>query len=157
MQTVERRQPERPDEWVTFSHRGSRYLLGYGPEYFGLWNRNSPWPVDRFPRTDEGWALAWHEFTTREPKNHAISDDGRRARMLAWGSVVAGSLGVTFLPLVGPGIALSLGYAARRRFRNAMHGETAPGKGVAKTGIVLGWVGIGLYVLMVAVSIALMA
>jgi hypothetical protein len=74
--------------------------------------------------------------------------------MLAWGSIVAGTLGVTVLPLLGPGIALSLGYAARRRFRNAMHGETAPGRGVARAGIVVGWVGVGIY--LVAVSMYLM-
>jgi hypothetical protein len=45
---------------LQFSHSGSRYLLGYGPTFFGIWDRQTPGaPIQTFPRTDEGWRDAW--------------------------------------------------------------------------------------------------
>jgi hypothetical protein len=50
-----------------FTHTGSRYLLGYGADYFGIWDRNAPQqPIERFPRNDEGWASAWTRYTSIE-------------------------------------------------------------------------------------------
>jgi hypothetical protein len=58
---------------IRFSHSGYRYLLGYGPDYFGIWDRQSPGgPVHRFPRTDEGWAEAWSRFTAMEPRAYEV-------------------------------------------------------------------------------------
>jgi hypothetical protein len=52
---------------VEFTHTGSRYLLGYGGDYFGIWDRNSPQqPVERFPRNDQGWAAAWQRYVAIE-------------------------------------------------------------------------------------------
>src|SRR5437773_2900568 len=57
---------------LRFSHSGERYLLGYGEDFFGIWDRNVPGPaVMRFPRTDQGWAEAWGQFAAREP--HAVA------------------------------------------------------------------------------------
>src|SRR5947208_154661 len=40
---------------LQFSHSGVRYLLGYGTDFFGIWDRNAPGgPAQRFPRTDMG-------------------------------------------------------------------------------------------------------
>ncbi|HXF37864.1 MAG TPA: hypothetical protein VNO17_11910 [Actinomycetota bacterium] len=56
--------PDRP----VYTHTGSRYVLGYLPDAFAIWDRASPEaPVERFPRTDEGWAEAWRRYTTIEP------------------------------------------------------------------------------------------
>src|SRR5690348_17492351 len=34
-----------------FSHSGARYLLGYGGDFFGIWDRNiAGGPLQRFPR-----------------------------------------------------------------------------------------------------------
>ena len=52
-----------------FSHSGSRYLLGFGRDFFGIWDRQSPdHPLERFPRTDEGWRDAWLRYTAIEPR-----------------------------------------------------------------------------------------
>lgn len=58
----------------TFSHTGYRYLLGYDAAGYGIWDRNSPGspPVQTFPRTDEGWATAWTQYTSMEPQNAAV-------------------------------------------------------------------------------------
>src|SRR5687768_4772249 len=36
------------DAKVEFTHTGGRYLLGYGADYFGIWDRNAPQqPLER--------------------------------------------------------------------------------------------------------------
>jgi len=58
---------------LRFSHSGFRYLLGYGPDFFGIWDRQAPGgPVSRFPRTDEGWNQAWNQFSVWEPRAVAV-------------------------------------------------------------------------------------
>jgi len=55
------------DGGVQFSHSGSRYLLGYGRDYFGIWDRQAPAvPRYRFPRNDDGWRGAWQQFVAIE-------------------------------------------------------------------------------------------
>lgn len=50
-----------------FTHTGTRYLLGYGTDYFGIWDRNAPQQaIERFPRNDEGWASAWQRYSSIE-------------------------------------------------------------------------------------------
>ena len=52
---------------IEFTHTGSRYLLGYAPDHFGIWDRNTPQqPVETFPRNDEGWAAAWARYAAIE-------------------------------------------------------------------------------------------
>lgn len=56
-----------PEEKVEFTHSGERYILGYGSEFFGIWDRQSPaTPVHRFPRTDDGWREAWNRYVSIE-------------------------------------------------------------------------------------------
>ncbi|MGH2529584.1 MAG: hypothetical protein ACRDH0_09680 [Actinomycetota bacterium] len=58
--------PEGSDQ-VEFTHSGERYLLGYGRDYFGIWDRQSPaTPAHRFPRTDEGWVQVWRKYVAIE-------------------------------------------------------------------------------------------
>jgi hypothetical protein len=58
---------------LQFSHSGARYLLGYGTDFFGIWDRQVPGgPVQRFPRTDEGWGEAWRAFTSLEPNSISV-------------------------------------------------------------------------------------
>src|SRR3972149_5417127 len=53
---------------IEFTHTGSRYLLGYAPDHFGIWDRNAPQqPLERFPRNDDGWAAAWARYAQIEP------------------------------------------------------------------------------------------
>ena len=52
---------------VQYTHTGTRYLLGYGRTFFGIWDRQNPnTPVERFPRTDDGWGEAWRRYTQIE-------------------------------------------------------------------------------------------
>jgi hypothetical protein len=56
-----------PEAKIEFTHTGSRYLLGYAPDNFGIWDRNTPQhPVETFPRNDDGWAAAWARYATIE-------------------------------------------------------------------------------------------
>lgn len=58
---------------VQFTHSGSRHLLGYGADFFGIWDRREPGgPTQRFPRTDEGWRAAWVAFSALEPSSAAV-------------------------------------------------------------------------------------
>ena len=62
---------------LRFSHSGYRYVLGYGPDFFGLWDRQTPGgPVTKFPRTDEGWNQAWNQFSGLEPKSVEVPHGG---------------------------------------------------------------------------------
>lgn len=55
------------DAKIDFTHTGTRYLLGYGGDYFGIWDRNAPQQaVERFPRTDDGWASVWARYSAIE-------------------------------------------------------------------------------------------
>ena len=58
---------------VVYTHSGHRYVLGYGSDYFGIWDRQMPsTPAERFPRSDEGWRQAWTRFVGFEPGNVAV-------------------------------------------------------------------------------------
>ena len=61
------------DEALQFTHSGRRYLLGYGGDFFGIWDRQGgSAPVSRFPRTDDGWRQAWLAFSADEPESTEV-------------------------------------------------------------------------------------
>jgi hypothetical protein len=71
--------PMDPDDSaaVQYTHSGTRYLLGYGRTFFGIWDRQSPTaPVEKFPRDDAGWAAAWGRFTQIESNFTEVSLGG---------------------------------------------------------------------------------
>jgi hypothetical protein len=76
---------------LQFSHSGSRYLLGYGPTFFGIWDRQAPGaPIRTFPRTDEGWRDAWLTYRQIEQTFVPVSvGPGERGS----GTVGAGAVG----------------------------------------------------------------
>ncbi|MFM7718254.1 MAG: hypothetical protein ACKO8G_02010 [Actinomycetota bacterium] len=53
---------------LQFTHSGARFLLGYERDGFGIWERGADGPLERFPRTDDGWAAAWTRFHALEPE-----------------------------------------------------------------------------------------
>jgi hypothetical protein len=62
---------------VTYTHSGHRYVLGYGEDFFGIWDRQSPAaPVERYPRTDDGWRQAWQRYAGLEPGNVEVQRQG---------------------------------------------------------------------------------
>ncbi len=69
-------------------------------------------------------------------------------------SVIAGILGLTFIPFAGSVVALILGYIAKKDIKESS--GTLGGDGMATAGIVLGWIGIALGVLTFFCIIAIM-
>ena len=58
---------------VQFSHTGQRYLLGYDASDFGIWDRSAPnAPIERFPRSDDGWSQAWQRYSSLEPHSQPV-------------------------------------------------------------------------------------
>ena len=65
---------------VKYTHSGYRYVLGYGADFFGIWDRQVPQSTtERFPRTDDGWRQAWTRFAGLEPHHVAVPDAGAPA------------------------------------------------------------------------------
>jgi hypothetical protein len=53
---------------MALTHMGTRYGLGSGGDFHGIWDTQAPGPpIRRFPRTDEGWKEAWSVFIVLEP------------------------------------------------------------------------------------------
>lgn len=62
--------PTPSQDAVQFSHSGTRYLLGWGQTFYGIWDRQAPTsPVRSFPRTDAGWREAWLAYAAWEPNS----------------------------------------------------------------------------------------
>ncbi len=58
-----------------YTHSGYRYVLGYGPDFFGIWSRENPSvATERYPRTDQGWRDAWSKFVSLEPNHMPVPD-----------------------------------------------------------------------------------
>ena len=65
---------------VQLSHSGERFLLGWGEGFFGIWDRTRPGPpVERFPRTDDGWSQAWLRYRSLEPNAVEVGAAGGTA------------------------------------------------------------------------------
>jgi hypothetical protein len=65
------------DTSIKYTHSGYRHVLGYGPDFFGIWDRQAPAaPVERFDRTDEGWRQAWTKFASMEPNAVEVPQAG---------------------------------------------------------------------------------
>lgn len=69
--------PRPEDLALQYTHSGQRYLLGFGRDFFGIWDRQgSGSPLERFPRSDEGWRQAWLRFATLEPYSSEVGIGG---------------------------------------------------------------------------------
>jgi len=67
--------PGGPGTAQKYTHSGYRYVLGYGTDFFGIWNRDNPaMPTERYPRTDQGWRDAWAKFASLEPNQVPVPD-----------------------------------------------------------------------------------
>ncbi len=65
------------DDALQYTHSGTRYLLGYGEDFFGIWDRQAGGPaVARYPRTREGWTAAWARFSAWEPHSADVGIGG---------------------------------------------------------------------------------
>jgi hypothetical protein len=68
----------------------------------------------------------------------------RPSSNLAIISLIAGILGLSMFPLLGSVVAVVTGQMARREIRDS--GGSLGGDGMAKAGLILGWIGVGLTV-----------
>jgi hypothetical protein len=166
---------------VTFSHSGQRYLLGYDATHFGIWDRSSPAePTERFPRSDEGWSQAWARYHSLEPHSQPVQaappqqaqyggpgpgpaqppwqqgppvyylPQQQRTNGLAVAALVLGIIGVILAPIAIPEIlALVFGLVSLNQIRESSGAQA--GRGLAIAGISLGSVGIGIFIIWIAV------
>lgn len=72
---------------------------------------------------------------------------------LAVASLISSILGLTLLPTIGSIIGVALGYIAKKQIEDSM--GAVGGEGLAKGGIIVGWVGIGLSVLGLCLVLAI--
>ena len=75
---------------VRYTHSGFRYVLGYGADSFGIWDRQAPnaAPIETFPRSDEGWRNAWIRYVSLEP-NHVEVAQGGPSAPTSWAPTAA--------------------------------------------------------------------
>src|ERR1700761_714721 len=68
---------------VTIAYRGTRYELGRGRDYFGLWTVDAPrsQPLEWWPETQEGWSSAWARFSTLEEPDTITAAGGAAIRL----------------------------------------------------------------------------
>jgi hypothetical protein len=93
-----------------YTHSGYRYVLGFGSDYFGIWDRQSPdTPTERFVRTDDGWRQAWTRFAGLEPNNVAVAD-GTTASVAPSDSAGAGAGDTDAMQYTHSGQRYLLGY-----------------------------------------------
>ncbi len=166
---------------VQFSHTGQRYLLGFGTDYFGIWDRSAPaQAVERFPRTDQGWAQAWTRYASIEPNSQPVQAAapygspyggqyaGGPQGPGAWGhpgagygvhqptrtnglAVAALVMGILgWIPFVPAILAIVFGAVSQGQIRRSGGAET--GRGMAIAGIVLGIAWLVVYIIVLSVN-----
>lgn len=85
------------------------------------------------------------------PQQRATTEPAAsQTSILAISSLIASILGLTVVPTLGSIIGLILGYVARREIRES---PTLTGEGLAKAGIILGWIGVALSLIALFVAL----
>jgi len=69
---------------------------------------------------------------------------------LALVSLIAGILGLTFLPTIGSIVAVVTGYMGKNEIRES--GGVLGGDGMATAGLILGWIGVALLLIGICVA-----
>ena len=69
---------------------------------------------------------------------------------LALVSLIAGILGLTFLPTIGSIVAVVTGYMGKKEIRES--GGVLGGDGMATAGLILGWIGVALLLIGICVA-----
>jgi len=82
-------------EKVTISHRGARYEIGRGVNFFAIWvagaAQSGSQPIEWWPDTREGWSGAWQRFTAIEAPG-TISAVSRPALLPVGNAAIAAAL-----------------------------------------------------------------
>jgi type IV pilus assembly protein PilA len=128
---------------ITYPYPGQRYVLGAASTEFSLWDRMAPdVPVQRFPRTQDGWVAAWRSFATLEPSTAAsVSPPAAQAPAKMPTIAIVGIVIVGGFFVIGMMIAIAvptfLGARARAQDK-AAQSDLLNGMAVAKTYFVNG-------------------
>jgi hypothetical protein len=144
-----------PQVAIAYSHSGTRYVLGYGLDFFGIWDRTVPdQAVRTFPRTDPGWHDAWNTYAALEPQSQSVPAGASapfgtyghppRTNGMSVAALVLGILGVYPLWVIGPILALTFGFVGKSQIDRSNGAQK--GRGMAIAGIVLGFVGVAVAV-----------
>ena len=72
---------------------------------------------------------------------------------MAVASLISSVLGFTLVPTVGSVIGIILGYIARNQIRDS--GGMMGGEGLARWGIILGWVGVAMTLTLICLAVVL--
>jgi hypothetical protein len=65
-----------PPGVLGFSHAGAQHLLGYGKDFYAIWDRKAPATIlKRFPRNPDGWTKAFQAYSELELDNDWGPDD----------------------------------------------------------------------------------
>jgi hypothetical protein len=96
---------------VTITHRGARYEIGRGRDFYGIWATGTTrsHPMEQWPETPEGWSAAWSRFTEIEAPG-TIVPVGQRAGGLASGAGAGAGLGTSTGGLIAA-LLLAVGVA----------------------------------------------
>ena len=63
------------DERLGVIHSGSRYVLGFGRDYYGIWEQGAPGgPAQRFPASEQGRQTAWQHYVELEPSAQQVRE-----------------------------------------------------------------------------------
>lgn len=97
------------------------------------------------PNDDNSWkCVSCREVLrqTAQPPVYAPPTSGK-----AIGSLVCSLLGLSMCPLIGQIIGIVLGYQAKKEIQDS--GGRIGGDGIAKAGLIIGWIGLGLNILFI--------
>jgi len=102
---------------TAFTHSGKTYVLGYGSDFFGIWERTAPGgPIERFPKDGEGWRRAWGRYVAMEPTSLVVRPASPRTDRSTVAAMVF-SLSGFLLILLGSCVGIGLGYRSLRRMQ----------------------------------------
>ncbi len=99
-----------PDN-VMISHRGARYAIGQGPQFYGIWDVTAQHsqPLEWWYKTPEGWAAAWTRFASMEaPGTIAPVSQPAVAPAAAAPAVIAGRRPLIAAALLAMGVVLGV-------------------------------------------------
>jgi hypothetical protein len=95
-----------PDTRLGTIHTGSRYVLGFGPDSYGIWDEFAKGtPVERFPATDKGRNAAWQRYVELEPE----AQDAHEAYVAAGRSPVEEEGGRKRWPIIAAALVVVAG------------------------------------------------
>jgi hypothetical protein len=122
-------------EKAIISHRGEKYEIGRGKRFYGIWAVGAPYdaPVDRWPKTQDGWGQAWMRFIAIEVPGTVTAVPPGRSGLRSALSLRRGAAGDG--PASPGGAAAGAG---RRRGGTAL----LVGEGLLVLGVVLGLAGL---------------